>query len=211
MIDRVRAASSAPASSTCTCTCASRARRRPRRSRPAAEPPRSAASPRSWRCRTPIRRRTASKWSTSSASRPPAPDCARCSPPRRSRSAGHGDPARPVRRTGRDRRAHLHRRRQRRAGSAAHAPGVRVRAAGSDITLAQHCEVARLTEGAVMHEGSCCSRLGLPGWPSIAEELMVHRDIELVRLTGRPSALPAPVDRRQRRTRPSRPRPMACR
>ena len=55
---------------------------------------------------------------------------------------------------------------------------------GLGITLAQHCEVERLTAGAVMHEGSCCSRLGLPGWPSIAEELMVHRDIELVRLTG---------------------------
>jgi len=52
------------------------------------------------------------------------------------------------------------------------------------ITLAQHCEVARLTHGAVMHEGACCSRLGLPGWPAIAEELMVHRDIELCRLTG---------------------------
>jgi len=37
-----------------------------------------------------------------------------------------------------------------------------------------------------MHEGSCCSHLGLPGWPAIAEELMVHRDIELVRLTGAP-------------------------
>jgi dihydroorotase len=55
---------------------------------------------------------------------------------------------------------------------------------GLGITLAQHCEVERLTEGAVMHEGSCCSRLGLPGWPAIAEELMLHRDIELVRLTG---------------------------
>ena len=55
---------------------------------------------------------------------------------------------------------------------------------GLGITLAQHCEIARLTEGAVMHEGACCSRLGLPGWPSIAEELMVHRDIELSRLTG---------------------------
>jgi len=54
------------------------------------------------------------------------------------------------------------------------------------ITLAQHCEVASLTKGAVMHEGSCCSHLGLPGWPAIAEELMVHRDIELVRLTGAP-------------------------
>ncbi|CAN5418465.1 dihydroorotase [soil metagenome] len=62
-------------------------------------------------------------------------------------------------------------------------------ALGLGITLAQHCEVERLTEGAVMHEGSCCSRLGLPGWPSIAEELMVHRDIELVRLTGAPMHL----------------------
>lgn len=54
------------------------------------------------------------------------------------------------------------------------------------IVLAQHCEVASLTTGAVMHEGSCCSRLGLPGWPALAEELMVHRDIELCRLTGAP-------------------------
>jgi len=52
------------------------------------------------------------------------------------------------------------------------------------IVLAQHCEVSRLTDGAVMHEGGCCSRLGLPGWPSVAEELMVFRDIELSRLTG---------------------------
>jgi dihydroorotase len=57
-------------------------------------------------------------------------------------------------------------------------------ARGLGVTLAQHCEVSRLTQGAVMHEGSCCSRLGLPGWPSIAEELMVFRDIELARLTG---------------------------
>jgi dihydroorotase len=54
------------------------------------------------------------------------------------------------------------------------------------ITLAQHCETASLTKGAVMHEGSCCSHLGLPGWPALAEELMVFRDIELVRLTGVP-------------------------
>jgi dihydroorotase len=55
---------------------------------------------------------------------------------------------------------------------------------GLDMVLAQHCEVARLTDGAVMHEGACCSELGLPGWPALAEELMVHRDIELARLTG---------------------------
>ncbi|MFZ9984428.1 MAG: dihydroorotase [Ilumatobacteraceae bacterium] len=53
-----------------------------------------------------------------------------------------------------------------------------------DVTLAQHCEVSALTKGAVMHECSCSSDLGLPGWPALAEELMLHRDIELVRLTG---------------------------
>ncbi len=58
---------------------------------------------------------------------------------------------------------------------------------GLGVTMAQHCEVERLTEGAVMHEGECCSHLGLPGWPALAEELMVHRDIELVRLTGAPA------------------------
>ncbi len=57
-------------------------------------------------------------------------------------------------------------------------------AKGLDITLAQHCEVASLTKGAVMNECPCCTTLGLPGWPSIAEELMVYRDIELCRLTG---------------------------
>jgi dihydroorotase len=57
-------------------------------------------------------------------------------------------------------------------------------ASGLGITIAQHCEVSALTKGAVMHEGACCSRLGLPGWPALAEELMVHRDIELCRLVG---------------------------
>jgi dihydroorotase len=55
---------------------------------------------------------------------------------------------------------------------------------GLDIVLAQHCEVSALTRGAVMHEGHCCSDLGVPGWPALAEELMVHRDIELAKLTG---------------------------
>lgn len=60
-------------------------------------------------------------------------------------------------------------------------------AKGVGVTMAQHCEVEQLTAGAVMHEGDCCSHLGLPGWPALAEELMVHRDIELVRLTGAPA------------------------
>ena len=52
------------------------------------------------------------------------------------------------------------------------------------ITLAQHCEVSSLTVGAVMNECSCSSDMGVPGWPALAEELMVHRDIELAKITG---------------------------
>ncbi len=55
---------------------------------------------------------------------------------------------------------------------------------GLGITLAQHCEVTALSEGTCMHEGEWSSRLGLPGQPSEAEELMVMRDIALARLTG---------------------------
>ncbi len=57
-------------------------------------------------------------------------------------------------------------------------------ARGLGVTLAQHCEATELTKGAVMSECQCCTDLGLPGWPAIAEELMVFRDIELVRITG---------------------------
>jgi dihydroorotase len=54
------------------------------------------------------------------------------------------------------------------------------------VTLAQHCEDAGLSFGAHMHEGEWSSRLGIPGMPAEAEELMVHRDIVLGRLTGSP-------------------------
>jgi dihydroorotase len=57
-------------------------------------------------------------------------------------------------------------------------------ASGLDVTLAQHCEVTSLSEGTCMHEGEWSARLGLPGQPSEAEELMVMRDIALARLTG---------------------------
>jgi dihydroorotase len=57
-------------------------------------------------------------------------------------------------------------------------------AAGLGVTLAQHCEVTALSEGTCMHEGEWSSRLGLPGQPSEAEDLMVMRDIALARLTG---------------------------
>ena len=57
-------------------------------------------------------------------------------------------------------------------------------ASGLGVTLAQHCEVTSLSEGTCMHEGEWSTRLGLPGQPSEAEELMVMRDIALARLTG---------------------------
>ncbi|MGH9305093.1 MAG: dihydroorotase [Acidimicrobiales bacterium] len=52
--------------------------------------------------------------------------------------------------------------------------------------LAEHCEEEALAAGGHMHEGPWSSRLGIPGQPSLAEEAMVARDIELVRLTGSP-------------------------
>ncbi len=54
------------------------------------------------------------------------------------------------------------------------------------VTLAEHCEDEALAAGGVMNEGHVSSRLGLSGRPALAEELMVMRDIELVRLTGCP-------------------------
>lgn len=52
------------------------------------------------------------------------------------------------------------------------------------VRLAQHCEDERLAAAGSMNEGVVSSRLGLIGRPALAEELMVLRDIELVRLTG---------------------------
>jgi dihydroorotase len=57
-------------------------------------------------------------------------------------------------------------------------------AGGLGVTLAQHCEDAALAGGGHMHEGAWSSRLGIPGIPAEAEELMVMRDLALSRLTG---------------------------
>ncbi len=54
------------------------------------------------------------------------------------------------------------------------------------VRLAQHCEDDALAAGGSMNEGALSSRLGLVGRPALSEELMVLRDIELVRLTGCP-------------------------
>jgi dihydroorotase len=57
-------------------------------------------------------------------------------------------------------------------------------AQGLGVILAQHCEDAALAGGGHMNEGEWSSRLGIPGQPAEAEELMVMRDIALARLTG---------------------------
>ena len=57
-------------------------------------------------------------------------------------------------------------------------------AGGLGVTLAQHCEDSAMAGGGHMHEGEWSSRLGIPGQPAEAEELMVMRDIALARLTG---------------------------
>ncbi|HEX3840509.1 MAG TPA: dihydroorotase [Acidimicrobiales bacterium] len=55
---------------------------------------------------------------------------------------------------------------------------------GLGVTLAQHCEDGSLACDGAMHEGAWSSRLGLPGMPALAEEVMVARDIALARATG---------------------------
>ena len=57
-------------------------------------------------------------------------------------------------------------------------------ATGLGVTLAQHCEDATLAADGAMHEGAWSSRLGVPGMPAVAEEVMVARDIALARATG---------------------------
>lgn len=50
--------------------------------------------------------------------------------------------------------------------------------------VAQHCIDGGLAAGGQMHEGEISSRLGMAGVPSEAEEMVIARDISLVRLTG---------------------------
>jgi dihydroorotase len=47
-----------------------------------------------------------------------------------------------------------------------------------------HAEDLELTKGGVMNEGVESMRLGLRGMPAAAEEVMIHRDIELAAITG---------------------------
>ncbi|HEU0256209.1 MAG TPA: dihydroorotase [Microbacteriaceae bacterium] len=53
-----------------------------------------------------------------------------------------------------------------------------------DGVIAQHAQEPRLTEGAQMNEGRLSARLGLAGWPDVAEEEIVARDVLLARHVG---------------------------
>nr|WP_286982004.1 dihydroorotase [Corynebacterium sp. UBA5992] len=57
-------------------------------------------------------------------------------------------------------------------------------AKGLDVLLAQHAEDSRMTEGACAHEGPTSAKLGLHGWPRVAEESIVARDALLARDYG---------------------------
>lgn len=53
-----------------------------------------------------------------------------------------------------------------------------------DLLTLDHCQDYSLSAGGVMHEGYWSTVLGLPGWPRIAEDIIVARNILLSELTG---------------------------
>ncbi|GAA1822188.1 dihydroorotase [Luedemannella flava] len=53
-----------------------------------------------------------------------------------------------------------------------------------DGVIAQHAEEPRLTQGAQMHEGVESARLGMTGWPAVAEEAIIARDVLLAEHVG---------------------------
>lgn len=55
---------------------------------------------------------------------------------------------------------------------------------GLGVTLAQHCEDLKLSNGGSINEGSVSALLGVRAIPNAAEDVMVARDIELVRMVG---------------------------
>src|SRR5262245_54915173 len=53
-----------------------------------------------------------------------------------------------------------------------------------DGVIAQHAQEPRLTQGAQLNEGEMSARLGLPGWPAVAEEAIIARDCLLAAHVG---------------------------
>jgi dihydroorotase len=59
-------------------------------------------------------------------------------------------------------------------------------AATTGRVLSLHCEDTSLSRAADMHEGAVCARLGLVGYPAIAESTMIGRDLRIARYESRP-------------------------
>ena len=53
-----------------------------------------------------------------------------------------------------------------------------------DGVVAQHAQEPRLTQGAQMHEGVVSAEIGLTGWPAVAEEAIIARDVLLAEHVG---------------------------
>ncbi len=53
-----------------------------------------------------------------------------------------------------------------------------------DGVIVQHAQDPRLTEGAQMHEGVVSAQIGLAGWPAVAEEAVIARDVLLAQHVG---------------------------
>lgn len=53
-----------------------------------------------------------------------------------------------------------------------------------DGVIAQHAQEPRLTRGAQMHEGIVSAEVGLAGWPAVAEEAIIARDVLLAEHVG---------------------------
>lgn len=53
-----------------------------------------------------------------------------------------------------------------------------------DLTIMDHCQDDSQTKHAVMNEGEWSLRLGLHGWPILAEDIMVARNVLLAEFTG---------------------------
>jgi dihydroorotase len=53
-----------------------------------------------------------------------------------------------------------------------------------DGVVAQHAQEPRLTEGAQLNEGEMSAALGLRGWPAVAEEAIIARDVLLAQHVG---------------------------
>ncbi len=52
--------------------------------------------------------------------------------------------------------------------------------------IALHCEEPTLSRGGQMHEGAVSAELGFAGYPSVAESVMVERDLSLAAYESRP-------------------------